>query len=64
MNSSLTRPSIGSEVQLYPPQPWKLDGDGEHPPIRRYTIAEWRGNEAWMTDGSIFRWSIAAGFLF
>ncbi len=27
-----------------------------------FTIAEWRGSRAWMTDGSTFKWCPIAGF--
>jgi hypothetical protein len=59
----LVRPEPGSDVTLYPHKPWMLDGSGEHPPMRRYRIAEWHGSEAWMECGATFLWSSHLGFL-
>lgn len=65
-NGGMIRPAVGSRVWLYPPTPWTLDGSGEPPPLTLYTILEWAGSWAMVTDGREyrqFRFSRNLGFL-
>lgn len=61
----LQRPVVGQQVDLFPPPPWMLDENWHTQPthMTRFRVVEWRGNTAYMSDNSSFRWSDLLGFL-